>query len=222
MLTLVVAWRYKSNNHALKTTIVTIAIALLGWAPFILNNQEMATASISSQVAKGSWETVWALLDGNLGTGTFGPIEEHLDAAQAIRPRGQPAFIPHWIPTLGFGIIGLWFFLKAAKDGDQQAVRLLALTLCLFLLWSRGWSPQWLAFLIPLLLLSLPFNLAGGFCISLALVSLLEWPILLSRGRFDLLWLPVVIRTMLLFLLAVTFGRIVLSRQEEGSLRGVS
>lgn len=222
MVTLVVAWRYKSNNHALKTTIVMIAIALLGWAPFILNNQEMAIASIGSQVAKGSWETVWALLDGNPGTGSFGPIEEHLDAAQAIRPRGQPALIPHWIPTLGFAAVGFWFFLKAGRDGDQQAVRLLAFTWCLVLLWSRGWSPQWLAYLIPLLLLSLPFSLAGGFCISLALVSLLEWPILLSRGRFDLLWLPVVIRTTLLVLLAVTFGRIVLSRQEEESLRGVS
>ena len=222
VVTLVVAWRYKPNNHALKTTIVMIAIVLLGFAPLVIHNQEMTIASISSQVAKGSWETVWALLDGNLGTGTFGPIEEHLDVAQAIRPRGQPALIPHWIPTLGFGIIGAWFFLKAGTDGDLKAVQFLTLTWCLFLLWSRGWSPQWLAYLIPLLLLSLPLNLAGGFCICLALVSLLEWPILLSRGRFDLLWLPVVIRTMLLVLLAVTISRVVLSRQDKGSLRGVS
>jgi len=221
VLTLVVAWRNKSMNHALKTTVVMIAIALLGWIPFIISNPKMAMASIGSQAAKGSWETMWALLDGNSGTGSFGPIEEHLDAAQAIRPRGQPALIPHWIPTFGFAAIGLWFFLKVGRDGDQQAVRLLAFTWCLVLLWSRGWSPQWLAYLIPLILLSLPLSLAGGFCISLALVSLLEWPILLSRGRFDLLWLPIVIRTMLLVLLAVAFGRVALSRQGEEHLRGV-
>jgi hypothetical protein len=43
---------------------------------------------------------------------------------------------------------------------------------------------------------------AALFSISLALVALLEWPILLSRGRFDLLALPVLLRTVIMILLA--------------------
>ena len=43
---------------------------------------------------------------------------------------------------------------------------------------------------------------AALFSISLALVALLEWPILLSRGRFDLLALPVLLRTLIMILLA--------------------
>jgi hypothetical protein len=35
------------------------------------------------------------------------------------------------------------------------------------------------------------------------LVALLEWPILLSRGRFDLLALPVLLRTIIMILLAI-------------------
>jgi len=36
---------------------------------------------------------------------------------------------------------------------------------------------------------------------------ILEWPVLLSRGRFDLLWLTVMIRTAILILLAVDAWR---------------
>jgi hypothetical protein len=56
------------------------------------------------------------------------------------------------------------------------------------------------------LLLALPVGLALGFGLNLVAVSLLEWPVLLSRGAFDLLWVPVVLRTLLLVLLALVLG----------------
>jgi hypothetical protein len=50
------------------------------------------------------------------------------------------------------------------------------------------------------------------FSLTLVVVSILEWPILLSRGLFELLWIPVLIRTALLLLLAIVFARISLER----------
>jgi hypothetical protein len=61
-----------------------------------------------------------------------------------------------------------------------------------------------------MLLLCLRLPRAVIYAASLVMVSLLEWPILLSRGRFDLLWLPVVIRTLLILLLGIECGRTVL------------
>ena len=77
----------------------------------------------------------------------------------------------------------------------------------LLLLASPGWSPQWLAYLVPLVLLSLPQPRASLYVVALTAVVILEWPVLLSRGRFDLLWLTVTIRTALLILLAVDAWR---------------
>jgi hypothetical protein len=47
-------------------------------------------------------------------------------------------------------------------------------------------------------------------------VSLLEWPILLTRGFFSLLWLPVVIRTLIIILLGYESGRMALGSQRLG------
>ncbi len=69
-------------------------------------------------------------------------------------------------------------------------------------MWSKGWSPQWQLFLIPLLLLSLPLQRATMFVLVLGFVNLLEWPVILSRGLTGLSPLTVVIRTLILILLA--------------------
>ena len=221
-LVLVVAWRFRSLRQAAASTAVALVVAAVGLVPFLVASPPMAVASLQAQAAKGSWETVWALLDGNRNTGSFGPVEEHLDPSQALRARGHPAVVPPWIPALAFGALGLGLFVLANRSEDGNAVRFLALTFCLFLLWSRGWSPQWLAYLVPLLLLSLPIGQALGFGLNLVCVALLEWPVLLSRGRFDLLWLPVILRTALLVVLAVALAGRTLHLTRHGRLRGVA
>ena len=69
--------------------------------------------------------------------------------------------------------------------------------------------------IILAVMLILMFSLAGipptvGFYAKLAVltaVAILEWPVLLSRGRFDLLWLTVILRTAVMVLLAVNAWR---------------
>jgi len=209
-ISLVVAWRFRSRRSALITTAIAVLISLSVLGVLFAANPTMTSASLRSQLSKGSWETAWALIDGNSGTGTMGPLEDRLDAANALQPIGNPAKVPHWIPTLAAGVISLWIFLKARSVDDTRAISFLATFWCILLLWSRGWSPQWVAYLIPMLLLCLRLPRAVIYAASLVMVSLLEWPILLSRGRFDLLWLPVVIRTLLILLLGIECGRTVL------------
>jgi hypothetical protein len=81
----------------------------------------------------------------------------------------------------------------------------LGLTWCLFLLWSPGWSTQWVFYLLPFILLALPEREALLFALTLVFINLLEWPVLLSRGYNWGLWLTITIRTLLIVLLAVAF-----------------
>jgi hypothetical protein len=55
--------------------------------------------------------------------------------------------------------------------------------------------------------------------VALTGVAILEWPVLLSRGRFDLLWVTVVVRTTLLILLAVNAWAIACREQPVPSAR---
>jgi len=43
--------------------------------------------------------------------------------------------------------------LQSQAGGDRQKLALVGWCWCLFLLWSPGWSPQWLLYLLPLVLL---------------------------------------------------------------------
>jgi len=214
VLSVVVAWRFRSRHMAIWTTLTAVVVIVAVLGTLFAVNPSMASASLRSQLNKGSWETVWALIDGNFGTGTFGPLQERLDPDFALQPIGKPARIPLWIPTLVAGLILLWIFIRAKSVDDRSAFPFLVCFWCILLLWSRGWSPQWVAYLIPLLFLCFSQNRALIYGVSLIMIALLEWPVLLSRGRFDLLWLPIIVRTLLLVMMAVESGWSVFRKPE--------
>jgi hypothetical protein len=84
---------------------------------------------------------------------------------------------------------------------------------------SLGWSPQWLAYFVPLVLLSLPHPRGALYAVALTSAVIHEWPVLLSRGRFDLLWITVAARTLVLVMLAVDAWRT--ARSESSTSRAV-
>jgi uncharacterized membrane protein len=216
ILLLPTAWAFLPTRKALRFTLVLILIALLIFGPFLVVSPEFGFASLKAQAAKSSWQTVWALVDGNYGTGNVGPDVEHFDPSLATKLQGNPERIPGWLTLIPFAAVGLYVFYRARRAASSegavdlpaafprlQAVKFLTLTFALFLLWSKGWSPQWQMMLFPLVLLAFPGRNGTLFCILLGLVSFLEWPILLSRGMTQWLWVTVFTRTALLLGLAV-------------------
>ncbi|MEW6717743.1 MAG: hypothetical protein AB1345_09595 [Chloroflexota bacterium] len=216
VVALIVVWRERTVKQALKlTTIVLLCVAVV-WLGLYCLSPQMTLASLVSQFSKGSWETVWALIDGNFRTGVFSPVSERFDPANAFQTYGNPPVVSPWLTLLAFGNLGLWLFVKAKQRGAYQAVGFLGLTLSLFFLWSPGWSPQWVLYLIPLILLVLPWPRAFLLTVLFVLVNLLEWPLLLSRGLFGSLWLTILLRTLLFVLAAWLFwGQI--SQRGRGS-----
>ena len=187
-----------------------VAAAVIGAvvAPLLLAGEPMALASFRSPTGRSSWQTVWALLDSNLRTGLLGAPADHFDPAIATTPVGNPARVPELVKLVAFGLLYVVVFRQARpRESPRRLVAFVCATLLLFFLWSKGWSPQWQTLLFPLLLLVLPLRRSVLFILVLSFVNLAEWPVLLSRGLFQWLYLTVVLRTALLVLLLVEVRR---------------
>ena len=186
--------------YGLIAAIVVVIMAL----PLLLVGGEMARVSFLSLTSRSSWQTVWALLDGNLRTGVLVAASDHFDPALATTPVGNPARIPTWMTLCAFALLyGLIFFKANLRTSPRRLVAFVCTTFLVFFLWSSGWSPQWQVLLYPLVLLVLPLQRAVLFILALSFVNLAEWPVMLSRGLNQWLYLTVPLRTVLLVLLLI-------------------
>jgi len=205
ILGLALAWRTLPWRKALLISAICLGSGVIIYGALWMVSPEYTHASLISQNNKGSWETVWALLDGNYRTGNFGPEIERLDAKKAAQTPGNPPRVPAWLIMPIFAAIALWGFWKARINEERQGLALIGWAWCLFLLWSPGWSPQWILYLLPLVLLVFNQKRAFLFTVVLVFINLLEWPVLLSRGLFWSLNYSILIRTLILMLLAFLF-----------------
>jgi hypothetical protein len=195
------SWRDAAIYVAVALAVFAAVVGLLG-----LLSPAYTWASLRSLGNRVSWQTVWALLDGNLSTGTYDG--DRLDPAAVDLVQGNPACVPTWLTTLLFGALGLWLWWKTPSTPEpRQVLRFTTLVVVLFFLWSRGWSPQWLGMLAPLMLLSLPLERAVLYLVVLTFVNIAEWPVFLSRGMDQWLYLTVALRTVLLVLVMVEVAR---------------
>ena len=204
LIGLAALWKGWRDRQILRVAIISVSVLSLGFLLPGAFSPDFTLASLRSQSSKGSWETVWTLLDGNLTTGNFGPLVERLDPELAGWAVGNPAVVSPWVTLPLFLLAGVGLLARFQKPGSNP-VAAVGLAGCLFFLWSPGWSVQWVLYLIPLFLLALDWRNARLLTITLVLVNLLEWPVLLSRGWFQLLPVTVIVRTLLLLLASTLF-----------------
>lgn len=200
---LAVVWRVHGWRAVLICGAIVGLMCLACLGPLYALGPDFTLASLQAQFAKSSWQTIWAIIDGNLtNTGNFGPLAQRFSSTAAGVPLHNPSRLPAWLTGLPFAALGVFVMTRPVRQGMRHAPILMALLIMLFFLWSKGWSPQWQLFLIPLLLLALAPGRAVMFILVLGFVNLLEWPVILSRGLTQLLPLTVVLRTLILALLA--------------------
>jgi hypothetical protein len=202
---LATVWRFVKPRRALVYTLIAAAVAVAIFLPFAIASPSYTLASLRSQASKSSWQTVWAFIDGNYTTGLFGPVADHLDPTKAGLQLHNPSRIPWFITVPLFGLIYLYLFIRPTDSGAKGVLSFTGMTLCLFFLWSKGWSPQWQVMLIPFILLVFPNGHGVLYCLVLGFVNFLEWPVILSRGLNRLLMITVPLRTLLLLLLLLEF-----------------
>lgn len=204
-LLLPMVWRFRPRRQAVIITAISLGITAVVCGGLWISSPEITKASLFTQPGRSSWQTVWAILDGNYFNGHIADALEHLDISIAARKVGNPAQIPSWATLLVFGGLGFWALLRVRRLDDLSAVAFFGATWGIYLLWSIGWSPQWILYLLPLLLLTLPPRQGLFYCTAIVLLTVFEWPLLLRVSPFFGTIIIAPLRSMLLILFTITW-----------------
>lgn len=180
-LLLPTVWRFYDRRRALEYSLFSLAIIAVVLGALVAWGGRMGSASLLAQFNKASYQSVWALIDGNMRTGSFTGPETRFDADNAFEPYGNDPVIPAWLRIVPFAAAGLYIFTRRMRQDDKGVVAFFSVTLALFFLWAHGWSPQWILTLTPLILLNFPTRDGVLVCLVLSLVSFVEYPVLFMR-----------------------------------------
>jgi hypothetical protein len=206
---------------------------LLGLLPFLIAAPQMVLAHLDTLLTLPGWSSPYALIDGVIKH-VDPKVADRFDAALAASPL-VPSRIPWGIVTAAFGVmylVILWRAMKrmsslrgahpstrlrSAQDAlltmteARTAIGLAALTFIFYLLWSKGFSPQWVLYLIAFLCILLPTFLGTVLIAVLEVVYVVEWPItfILLNADPGYLTAVVIIRTAYMVGLAGFFGAII-------------
>jgi len=201
-------WRRRALLIAI-TGLTIVVVAL----PFALLNPELFGLSWTINLKRGSWETVWALLEGYTSYGLAGG-GNRFDPAEAGANQ-PPSHLPWPLISLGFALLYLWLWTRPTDwNDDRRAVAFTGLTMNLVTLYLKGYSPQFLVWLLPFPILLFPGLRGIAYALLLSAVNLVESPLYFTLLP-DQTWLltgAVLARSGLLILLAVEYGRMALSQ----------
>ena len=175
-------------------------------APFLIAGPEWVLASARSILGRSSWETVWALAENYYGFGVV--LGDRLNPNETNFAVHE-GFLPWWLITLAFfGIYAYVFTRPADYNQPRSMVALSGLTMALFMLYSKGYSPQFLVYLLPFIILLFPNGRGVTYALILTGLNVLEQPIyfvLLPQATWLLIFV-VIARFVIFTVLALEFA----------------
>jgi hypothetical protein len=182
----------------------TAVVVGIGY-PLVSANPSLALSSFRIQSIRAPWQSIWALIDGSYQAGVVRLDMRNLEGLAA--PLWQSRIPWGWVGVL-FLVVYLWLY---TRPYDWTRIRtplaFTATSVILLFLYSKGWSPQFLVWILAFIALLLPTLRGVVLAILLSLVNVVE-------SHFFLIMLPseawlmvgtVIIRTLLLLLLMVEF-----------------
>jgi hypothetical protein len=187
---------------------VAVCVILLIALPFIPNHTTFLLTPFLYQGSTGPWETVWALLDGYYSGGETTPLEIRFDPANIAVSFHESTF-PYYLVVAAFVAIYLVLYTRRIDWGDTgKVVAFCGLSISLFLIFSKGYSPQWIVNLLPFIVLLLPDLRGVIYSLLLMGANVLEFPVamVLLANHPWLFIIAVMLRTMLLVLVSIEFG----------------
>ncbi len=206
-------WREPTWRKRLLLIAITLLTIVILSLPFALLNPELFASSWAINLKRSSWETVWALLEGYTWWGWPGGANR-FDPAEAGANQ-HPSTLPWLAISIGFGLLYLWLWTRRVDwQDDRRAVAFTALTMNLVILYLKGYSPQYLVWLLPFVILLLPGLRGITYALLLSIINIVEDPLYFSmlHNQPWVLTCAVLARTGLLILLALEYGRIALSQ----------
>ena len=166
-------------------------------------NPSLAWSSLRINTIRAPWQSIWALLEGNYG---FGLVPMDMRNLPAYYAGGQwESALPWGLITLLFGVLYLWLYTRS-YDWTQvrTPIAFTGVSVLWLLLYSKGWSPQFLVWILAFLVLLTP-TLRGVFiALGFTFVNVVEshiFLVILPEERW-LMVITVLARTLLMIALA--------------------
>jgi hypothetical protein len=198
-------WRAGLRDGALYLVVTTLTILAL-LLPFLLTQPVWLWTAARAVVGRSAWETVWAIFEGYFGYGVVGG--DRLNPAETAFAVYDSS-LPWWLITLAFGLLYVFLWTRPADYRQpRNVVALTGLTVTVFFLYSKGYSPQFLVYLLPFIILLFPNARGVTYSLLLTLLNVLEQPVyfVLVPEATWLLLAVVVARWLVLGVLLVEFG----------------
>ena len=175
--------------------------------PLARFNPALALSSFTVNSLRPPWQSVWALIDGYYGFGLV-PIDMRNLRGLAAGNQWESALPWTWI-TLGFALLYLWLYTRRYDwTRVRTPVAFAALSVIWLFLYSKGWSPQFVVWVLAFIVLLRADMVGVLLALMLTLLNVVEssvFLILLPDERW-LMATTVLARTALLILLAVDFA----------------
>jgi hypothetical protein len=229
---LALGWR-----GALRFGVAVVATLAVLLAPFLLTRPDLLAGLIGSLLTRPPWETLPALALRIYVPGILVPIEDRYTAASGWQPTGPWAWIA-LAPQLAMLLValwGAWWLTRSGRSDPWRVCLLSALCICSFLLGGKGFSPQFVVWLLPWLAIMWPNRVGAGYLALFTLHTLVYYLFVLPTiDRYVLhevpvvqvasvAWASVLVRTLLLLavvghlcLLVYRAGRGGLSLDQRG------
>ena len=200
--------RFKGTRERVLLLGSAYMVILLLNLPFVIVNPFMWLGTYLYNGARGPWETIWALIEGWYGHGGAKALHPYFEAfipyTQLMTfyhpsPHDQAYYAWHypWLPTLLFilGIASL--LLSYCLINKHDVTKGVALTLFLFMFFSKGYSPQFTIFMLPFMAMALEGTKKIYLCAMLETGTILQWIVWGLPGFYSpsLLALAVILRT---------------------------
>ena len=189
--------------------------------PFLLARADFVLASVQSTLNRPTWLSIWALFDGNYLYGVAEPIIERFTTENIGAP---PNSTLPW-PLIHASFLALYLVIYTRRVDWRAPVKSIALgglTVNLFLLWSKGFSGQFISYAFPFLILLMPDLRGVVYTLLLSVLWVAEWPIafnMLDGQNGFVMWI-VIARTAVLVALCLDYAARLFSATAETRLAG--
>jgi hypothetical protein len=215
-------YHYRGSNReaGIEAGLYGVVFALTVLAlltPFIIipalnDSPQWWWTSARSITGRSSWETVWAVAEGYYGFGQVDGdrLNPEVGMAEFAIHEGWPPGVWFVITLLFAAIYGYIFTRPADYSRPRNLVAFAGLTITIFMLYSKGYSPQFLVYLLPFILLLMPDGRGLTYALILTGLNVLEQPVyfVLLPDQAWLLTFIVIARSIMWLILAVEFALI--------------
>lgn len=195
----------KAPGNLLRPTVyVAIFLGIVLGLGYLLvgGRMELAFSSFTINSIRPPWQSIWAVIDGYYGYGLV-PLD-----MRNLTKLDQPLFpsrLPWGLITIAFLLLYLWLYTRDYDwNRDRTPIAFAGVSIIWLFLYSKGWSPQFLVWVLAFLVLLMPTLRGVAYAIVLSLINVVEAYVFLIMLP-DEHWImvgTVVLRTLLLIVLA--------------------